>query len=213
MGTNGHGGWDTIVLPFGVQSVTNMENGEQIDWRHGVDDVGHRFWLRGFTGTDGSQSIYFDNVVQWEANEPYLIAVPSDTWGDFYDLRGKPLCFTANQTIVHATKSMQRTWYPFTLLGTLSRKTVNGYVLNDSGDAFIRSAEGEVNPFRCHLTADDKTGVARIAIHSGITQILAPNNETESTDGPIFHINGIRMNKNGNLPHGMYIQNGKKTSR
>ena len=214
LGTDGHGGWDSILLPFGVEEVTDVEAGEQIAWRQGPDDYGHRFWLRRFAGTDGTGGLLFADAATWEANEPYLLAVPADTWGDFYDLRGKPLQFAARHTTVRATPAMCRTWYPYTLHGTLHRHTVSGYVLNAAGDAFVLTPAGTVNAFRCHLTTDDAAGPALVPIHTdttGITTVATASGET--APGTTYHINGTRLPHGSQPPHGIYIVNGQKTAQ
>jgi hypothetical protein len=45
-----------------------------------------------------------------EANKPYIITVPADTWGAENDLRNKALVFSATDATINTTKGVVK-WY------------------------------------------------------------------------------------------------------
>lgn len=94
------GGWDTIILPFDVETVTTGD-GEQIDWFRSPQDKGKDFWLMTFGGGNGAK-LTFNHAQQIEANRPYLIAVPGTAYGA-HSLQGCSLTFAADHAVVHET--------------------------------------------------------------------------------------------------------------
>ena len=85
-------GWETIALPFDVQSVTHETRG--VITPFGDASSAYHFWLRRLT-SNGLQS-----VLQIEANTPYLISMPNSTeYPEEYKLAGK-VTFSAENASV-----------------------------------------------------------------------------------------------------------------
>lgn len=69
---DGTKGWNTIILPFDVTSVT--ANGTPIDWFKSSSDTGKQFWLKEFV-SDAVGTVNFDFTSSMKANTPYIIAL------------------------------------------------------------------------------------------------------------------------------------------
>ena len=140
-GADGKGGWTTIVLPYTVTTVVNMENGDSIEWFRVKGESGKQFWLRQFAGVEDGE-VAFENADRWRANMPYLIAVPGQRWGTQWNLMGKPLRFMANYVRILSTEMPIARSARYEFVGTTASKELEDvYVLNEAGNAFERRAE------------------------------------------------------------------------
>ena len=160
-GYDGKGsGWDTIILPFHVQTVT-PEGRQPIDWFHSPQDSGKDFWLMTYTaGTDSS--LTFSHAQAMTANRPYLIAVPGDEYGE-RSLQGCRLTFAADYAVVHQTALTADTTDGYSFNGSYA-VTVNATVgstanteqpvllLNAKGDCF-KGSPRPILPFRAAITS------------------------------------------------------------
>ncbi len=145
---DGNKGWQTATLPFAVQQVT--ADGTAIDWNRAKTDDGKDFWVRRYVSVTGDEA-YFANTDEWVPNEPYLIGFPAK-------LTGKKIKWSATATKVlrSGTSVMQGSGYQ--LVGTGGdREVENAYVLNDSGDAFVRSTTATVKAGTAYFTAIEAT--------------------------------------------------------
>jgi hypothetical protein len=219
-GTTGgdDGEWSTIVLPFKPSSVT--VDSKSIDWFHTSSDVLGNFWLFGFTG-DKSGTVNFDYVLQngMEANKPYIITVPADTWGTENDLRNKALVFSATDATINTTKGVVNgTDYDFIgWQNNMARKAEYEYKLNDAGNDFILisdESQKTVEPFRAYFVTYTSNSNAKLNIgfNDDETTGISNLNVTKGDNSAIYSIDGVRMNGSSlnNLPKGIYIKNGKK---
>ena len=85
METGGSGkGWETLALPFDVQTVTHSTRGEIIPFAAYKSGLSQKpFWLANFTVSGFKRS----SAIQ--ANEPYIIAMPnSSSYNNNYNLAG-----------------------------------------------------------------------------------------------------------------------------
>ena len=225
---DGTNGWNTIILPFDVTSVTADDI--PIDWFHSSSDTGKQFWLKAFVGDDTDAPIvYFDNV--WgtmQANTPYLIALPGNHGSDVNDLRGKTIKFLGSgdvkktaQTVITASN------YRF-VGNTLADNTDNIYCINNSGNRFELKPTGGSAAFRpfFKVGAFDRDiersvpGIEYIAIgdNNEMTGINDVRSETDGVRGDVFDLQGRRVAKTtsrstlstSGLRKGLYIMNGKK---
>jgi hypothetical protein len=223
-GTTGgdDGQWSTIILPFKPTSVT--VDSKTIDWFHSNTDVQGSFWLFGFTG-DKSGTVNFDYVPQngMEANTPYIITVPADTWGAENDLRNKALVFSATDATINTTKGVVKgTNYDF--IGwpfNMKRLAVNEYKLNDEGNDFSLISDESlktIEPFRAYFATYTATAAtAKLNIGFGddeATGIKMPGTSNTDVQGDVYSISGMKVrtakqSTNG-LQKGIYIVNGKK---
>lgn len=96
-------GWESIVLPFDVQSVVSEERGELAPFNSGKAGT-CPFWLAELTDNG------FSPVASIEANRPYIIAMPnSDEYEEVFNIRGK-VVFSASDAggvVVKATSGKQ----------------------------------------------------------------------------------------------------------
>ena len=89
-------GWETIALPFDVQSFVHSAKGVIAPFG---DEANNNFWLAELDGNG------FKQVTSLRANIPYIIAMPNNTvYGD-YSMNGT-VTFSATQTMIHVTDSL-----------------------------------------------------------------------------------------------------------
>ncbi|MBE6260551.1 MAG: hypothetical protein E7107_06955 [Prevotella sp.] len=208
---DGTNGWNTIMLPFDVTSVT--ANGTAIDWFHSSSDTGKQFWLKEFTADDTTApKVIFDYVSgDMKANTPYIVALPGNHWGATNDLSGKTIKFIGENTTVHKKgdlTSVTGTNYRF--VGTATQDaTSNIYCINATGNKF-ELATG-CPPFRAYFKPgifDSSVGALSIGTDTnGTTEIITINNSKENTDGAVYDLSGRRVERPSK---GVYIMNGKK---
>ncbi len=221
--TSGKGGWETIVLPFAVQEVTNVTDNKAIDWFHSSTDSNKDFWLKEYALQDTETGVaYFDHVDIFLPHIPYIMAVPSSRWGASHDLTGKQLRFSADDVEITADAKLLSKTSVYRFEGTYVKKTMDDvFVLNDLGTSFARTGSAEVMPFRAWF-AESGPG----AIHSNIsigdfdsvTEIgPLPSMEDEEVD--IHSLSGVKVRTvkvhDGNvdtegLPKGVYVVRGRK---
>ena len=78
-------GWETLVLPFDVKSITHATKGEIVPFATYTSGNGtHPFWLYGYDSVRG-----FVEANAIEANRPYVISMPNNSrYADEYILSG-----------------------------------------------------------------------------------------------------------------------------
>ena len=92
-------GWETVVLPFDVQSFTHHTKGEIAPF--GVD-AKHHFWLSELTDEG------FSTATKFRANIPYLIAMPNNAEYGNNAINGE-ITFSATQTTIYPTIELNET--------------------------------------------------------------------------------------------------------
>lgn len=145
------GGWDTIILPFDVETVT-AKGLAPIDWFRSAQDTGKDFWLMTL-GDSGERNLAFDHARQMEANRPYLIAVPGQTYGD-RSLTGIPVTFAADHAVVHQTALTTDTGGVYSFMGGADGQDGQlgrSFQLNYNGSMFIGTMRA-AGPFRAKLS-------------------------------------------------------------
>lgn len=223
IGTDAQGsGWQTIVLPFSPESIYAESYGE-IDWFHSRNDENKDFWLMEFTKTIGSK-VYFDYAESFDANIPYIIAVPDDTWGDDFDLRGKEITFSAQNTTMLPASRQVVSSDVFQFVGIMrSLENAQAYGLNDEGSKF-EIGNSSQQPFHAYFEAKDShaslpqaLSVGFVSDDSSTTSITLPTDVNGHAD--IYTLSGVRIATLpvsfgridlSSLPQGVYIVNGKK---
>ncbi len=86
------GGWETIVLPFDVKTITNEEKGSLAPFNSG-DTGSHPFWLAELTNRG------FSYTTSMKANCPYIIAMPnSDEYAEEFNIRGDVIFSASDAT-------------------------------------------------------------------------------------------------------------------
>jgi len=196
-GADGSNGWNTIMLPFNVTSVT--ANGEAIDWFHNGSDAGKNFWVKKFV-SDANNQVYFDYAEEMQANTPYIVAFPGGTWGEKWDLSGKTIKFIGtNATISSQANTATVTGANYRFIGSMTQATTtNIYSLNETGNQFVLNASSGSAPFRAYF----KPGIFDRTVTSlGIGNI----------DGALTGITDRNVDiNNSRLEKGWYTLDGRK---
>lgn len=212
-------GWETIALPFAVQTVTHERNGVIAPF--GNSASGKHFWLRQLTQS-GLQT-----ATTIEANMPYLISMPNNT--DLYAAdfnQGGRVTFTAENAAVpvttqHVTALADSTilFVPTTMqvgrssdVWALNVGQVRG--ANLEGSVFERDFR-EVHPFEAYTVHRSNTPAPRFVpindINGGnLTGIDASLVNSEKVNSEKWYdLNGRQLQQKP-TKGGVYILNGKK---
>ena len=225
--TQGHNnsvrtGWSTITLPFTPDKVMNATSGKQIDWFHSSDDTGKHFWLCDFAEEDG-KTVYFRNAPKMEANVPYIVAVPDNTWGSKWNLVGKRIVWSAENATVKPDGVAYTSGQNVVFIGSVVKEDLSGVLgLNDDGSQFSTSGSQTVDAFHAYFkyineTASEAKALNIAIINNDATAIDAPAAEAEiSVDAPVYNLSGQAVGTAGQfeqLPRGVYVVGGKKVMK
>ena len=205
------GGWNTIMLPFDVETV--KVSGKTVDWFHSGSDTGKNFWVKTFSGDDGS-TVYFDFATSMTANTPYLIAVPGDTWGEEWKMTDKTVTFYGTNATVAATApsySLSGDSYKF-CGSTLGTEHADIYALNSTGKKFVKAATATPGAFRAWISGASisSLSLSSLSISSGVPTMI--NTVTEmplGEDDRLYDLLG-RPVREGRVASGIYMKNGRK---
>ncbi len=209
---DGTNGWNTIILPFEVTSVT--ANDTPIDWFKSSSDTGKQFWLKEFV-SDAVGTVNFDFTSSMKANTPYIIALPGDHWGAAYNLNGKTIKFVGMNVEVPSSAQAVITCSNYRFVGeTKAVSTENIYCINAAGNKFELKATGGSKAFRPFFKNGtyDRTSsslpayltIGTEGISTGIQQI---EDVRSKKDNVYYDLNGRRVLY---PKKGLYILNGKK---
>ena len=207
---DGTNGWNTIMLPFDVTSVTADDT--PIDWFHSGSDTGKQFWLKAFTGDDTvDPKVYFDYVSgTMQANTPYIIALPGNHWGTENDLSGKTIKFIGSGAVSKSAPAAL-TAGNYRFVGDTKAVNIdNIYCINAEGNKFELKATGGSAAFRPFFKPDiyDRTYTSlAIGDGSGTTGMNEVRSMTPDERCEVFDLQGRRVAKPAK---GLYIVNGKK---
>ena len=150
-------GWESIALPFDVQTYTHAVNGTCAPFAQENANA-KPFWLcelssSGFVRTDGIK-----------ANTPYIIAMPNnDNYADAYILAGVMTFAAENVRVAASDKTEERTKDGFTMsvnFGQPKYSTEHIYALNvgeeyqghPEGSMFVRNLRA-LQPFECYVSS------------------------------------------------------------
>lgn len=207
----GASGWNALMVPFTVSSVT-CEGLGTVDWFHSGSDTGKNFWLRTFTG-DAVGSVNFDYADELTANTPYLIAVPGDTWGAAWQMTGKAVTFHGSGVGIATTSegSLSGNYYQF--VGSNKGTTVKDvYVLNAAGSSFVKkTVDTAVDAFRAWIAPIDISSLTLPSLTitsgqpTGIDSVKSGKRKVESW----YTLDG-RVLQQRPQTKGIYICQGKK---
>ena len=219
-------GWESIALPFDVQSITHPSKGTLVpfaNWRSGSSE--RPFWLYQLSGN----GFVVANSIQ--ANRPYIISLPNNSeYREEYRVNGV-ITFSATDATVKSSENLQtgsysdRTFIP----NFINQNASNGfYVLNainnystnaggyTEGSRFVRNLR-TVHPFEAYITIAGGSAKESIPIFDDETtwiKSLSPIPSPEG-EGGVYNLSGqqIRLGENHstkNLKKGVYIVDGKK---
>lgn len=212
-------GWETIALPFTVQTIRHEKNGLLAPFGSGQE--GKPFWLRTLTsnGLTAAHGI--------EANVPYLISMPNNAvYPADYNQAGR-VTFSAQNTVVPVTQPKEASngdrilvptfmsVYPTADIYAVNRNAA--FETNPEGSVFV-AAYRQVRPFEAY--ALHPNGNARLL---SIDELMEGNADfvdilqTETAEEvSVYDLSGKLVGKGRiadiakRLPHGIYIVNGKK---
>lgn len=186
-------GWETIVLPFKVKTITHKEKGECAPFA--ANDPNRKpFWLRSLKDD-------FVDEAEIEANVPYIIAMPNnDVYSDEYILEGEVTFSAENVEVVNSYDLGEGTMGDFrmvpnylyrqkdsNLMAINLYESYNGY---SEGSIFV-SALRDLKPFEAYITTEEVVPGALFSIDRPGTMGL--------NDMPLMYKGTKIFSKNGNL--------------
>ena len=218
-------GWETLALPFTVQTITHETRGRLTPF---AQATGHRderpFWLCQLTAGG------WQEAPTVEANVPYIVAMPNnEVYSDQYQLAGQ-VTFAATSADVPATTAQEaqsgNTRFVPTMLSIGASDLV--YALNREryedyreGSVFVRNLR-QVRPFEAYCT-NATGGPHLIPIKSdmltGIGEVMRDGENEKMRNektSAVYDLSGRRISVSAAtsvrsvLPKGIYIVNGKK---
>ena len=215
-------GWETLALPFTVQTVTNERNGLIAPF--GNDSSEKHFWLRRLTSAGLAQATLI------EANRPYLISMPNSAeYPAAYNQYGR-VTFSSQNVEVPVTEPEQvmRADSALVFVPTFRRvaQADSVYVLN-VGEQRGTYAEGsvfelglrDVRPFEAYTLHLGTTHAPQFMPVSALSDFSTDIRELvvgqpQAADA-VYDLQGRKVTRSqyvdGRLPKGVYIVNGRKT--
>ena len=221
-------GWESIALPFDVQTITHETRGPLTPMAlyDATDSSARPFWLAEL-GSEG-----WHEVEGIQANTPYIICMPNNAAYDpQYNLDGY-VTFAAENARVAASDPLHAyTWGDLMLIPnfqqTSTEETASLYALNATnqvaevggeGDAFVRGYR-TAHPFEAYIVATGESGAKeRIPIGldgmaNGIALVRADSEglwRVHDLTGRVLRQTTERSRALVGLPTGIYIVNGQK---
>lgn len=210
-------GWETICLPFTVQSVRHQSHGALTPF--GGGDNGYPFWLRQLSGNG------LTRATQIQANVPYLISMPNNTvYPSVYNQAGN-VTFSASNVTVPVTSAQTASGAGVTLRAAFQQVAQSSgvYALNvgeargeyPEGSVFEQNYRG-IRPFQAYT--NHNSGTRFITLMSlglggddatGISELRIENEELRDTPGEWYSLDGRRLDSKP-TKKGVYIRSGKK---
>ena len=217
-------GWESIVLPFDVQTFRHETKGEIYPIASLLDeqielDGDKPFWLYEFT-----QQGEFKEADKIRANTPYILSMPNDpVYWDSYILSGK-VTFKANNVEVMPTEQAMyveggnRVFVPN--YENADYNNPDAYLLN-VGDAYDGHLPGSVfsaerdnrkaRPFEAYFMYNGMHPAKRyIDIFDKDASSIREIPANSQTLKGAYDLTGRKVNNETTLPRGVYIIDGKK---
>lgn len=219
-------GWETIALPFDVQRIEHVEEGEILPFaKWSSTSTEKPFWLYqlGASGFIEAEGI--------KANTPYVISMPNnDVYQDNYKLRGTVTFSSTNVEVKKSDDIVKTTYGNRTLIPNFINldNNVGNYALNvnndmesyqgqeNEGSVFIQNLR-RIHPFEAYMTST--SGTRAIGVFDGMTTAIKGIEDIEKGLHilKVYNLNGQCI-KTGTsmeslkheLPAGLYIINNKK---
>lgn len=208
-------GWETISLPFTVQSIRHQNHGALIPF--GGGNNGYPFWLRQLSSSGLSRATAI------EANRPYLICMPNNTvYPSVYNQAGN-ITFSATNVTVPATSEQSASGAGVTLRPAFQEvaQSSSVYALN-VGEARGSSPEGSVfernyraiRPFQAYTTHSSGTRfitLQSLGLGGDDTTGIETIDTEEADDGnATWHTLDGRRLEGKPVKKGVYIKDGRK---
>ncbi len=173
----------TFILPFGF-------------------DVPEGVTIASLSRVEGN-TLYFSEVTKTEANKPYVVITDKSNFVD--DLTNVAVKKTVGESLTTEIDGVKH-------IGVYATTDVAG-VYGYSKGGFVKANSGTVKPFRTYIELPNASASApkafNVAIENPITGISQVVGQLDSTEAPVYNLQGVRQNGT-NLSKGVYIVNGKK---
>ena len=211
-------GWETIALPFDVQTITHATKGTVkpfANWKSG--DTAKPFWLMELTGTG------FVETGSIKAYTPYIISMPNNSQYDNQWLLNGKVTFAANSVTIGKTENLNqptfngRSFIPCfaekeSASGLYALNVNNDFETNNSGmteGSWFVVNKRNVHPFEAYMTSTSSAPQYAIGVFEGMTtgiQMMVDGNWTK--EEVVYDLQGRKVNAPSKK--GVYIINGKK---
>src|SRR5574344_717654 len=194
-------GWETIALPFDVQSIVHPVNGIAAPFLKN-DETAKLFWLNSLDG------VSFTPASRIVANTHYIICMPNNAnYADSYLLAGD-ITFSAENTMVSASDKINKGYkgeYVFVPAFTSVSKSNSIYPINrnqeyngyNPGSTFVSDLR-DVRPFEAYITTTSASAKRCFDITDVSTDISTiPLKESEmkmySENGIVYIVSNKKM--------------------
>ena len=211
-------GWETVALPFDVQTITHETQGTIVpfaQWKSG--DATKPFWLYELAGTGFVEA---NNI---KAYTPYIISMPNNPQYDSEWLLNGKVTFAASGVVVGKTENLNqptfnnRTFVPSYTdigsdLGFYALNVNNDYETNNSGmtegSKFVLNMR-RVHPFEAFMMSSSSAPQYAFGVFEGMTAgIQMMINGSWTKENVVYDLQGRKVNSPSKK--GVYIVNGKK---
>ena len=224
-------GWETLALPFDVETITHEKRGALAPFAKGEDITKYKpFWLYELKETG------FDRSADIKAYTPYILSMPNNPeYADDYNLAGN-VTFTANNTYIETdtAKVTMKGSVKFTPTMLRQEQNVDVLAINltdytapdgtfyENGSAFISDMR-EVRPFEAYALVNSASRALDLSDYlwgelSDIRSAEMKELEAIGMKRGIYDLSGRRLSndssilkKNRQQHQRVYIINGKKT--
>lgn len=216
-------GWESIVVPFDVQTYTHETKGEIYPISTLLDeqielDGDKPFWLYAFTSND--EFVEADRI---RANTPYIISMPNDpAYWDDYILSGR-VTFGAKDVEVYPTRNVMYVESPNRVFVSnyenVDYENPDMFLLN-VGDAYDNHLPGSVfagdrparraRPFEAYFVASGNYPARYMDIFSSDVDAIREIPVDFKSKKGVYDIIGRKVNEDGMLSKGVYIIDGQK---
>ena len=216
-------GWESIVVPFDVQTYTHETKGDIYPISTLLDeqielDGDKPFWLYAFTSND--EFVEADRI---RANTPYIISMPNDpAYWDDYILSGR-VTFGAKDVEVYPTRNVMYVESPNRVFvpnyENVDYENPDMFLLN-VGDAYDNHLPGSVfagdrparraRPFEAYFVASGNYPARYMDIFSSDVDAIREIPVDFKSKKGVYDIIGRKVNEDGMLSKGVYIIDGQK---
>ena len=221
-------GWESIVLPFNVQTFYHATRGELIPFAAWDGVHGKPFWLL-YYGADG-----FTETGSLEANVPYIISMPNNPkYASDYNLSGDITFSARNAEVKASTEMASVTGNGKTFVPSFAHEenTADAFILNvngsfvnyggayPEGSVFIRNLR-DIRPFEAYFTNVQQAKEVLPVFDDETTPVHSLPVDTKLLPRvTVYSVTGQLMKSGKNitieealqgLSRGVYIVNGQK---
>ena len=218
-------GWETIALPFDVQTISHGTKGVIVPFAAKTGNSQKAFWLYELTsnGWRAASAV--------KANTPYIISMPNnDLYYDNARLNGK-ITFSATDVTVPVTNANSVTYQGRTFTANFEhqQKSRSLFTLNvnnelysntsgDEGSQFV-AAKRDASPFEAYMTTTNNARTSFGIFEDTSTEIRGIEELIDAKRVNVYNLNGQKRKTAGDesidelkrrLPAGVYIMNGQK---